>query len=130
MRREKFRCNCVSAMKSSWHFCGSPIIVFIFVPLSILPFFGPKRVTATLSWDPSPDKRVINYRIYYSDVTRTKAAKAQSIDVGRTTHVTVPNLVAGHTYYFVVRAVDSMGRESDPSNQVKYVARPQPSNPK
>lgn len=106
------------------------ILVFIFAQLSILPFFGPKRVSATLSWDPSPDKRVVNYRIYYSDVTRTKAAKAQSIDVGRTTHVTVPNLVAGHTYYFVVRAVDSMGRESDPSNQVKYVARSQPSNPK
>jgi predicted phage tail protein len=117
-------------MKSSRHFSGSPFLVFIFLPVSILPFFGPRRTNATLSWDPSPDKRVVNYRIYYTDMTKTKAAKAKSIDVGRTTQATVSNLVAGHTYYFVVRALDQAGRESEPSNLVKYVAGSRPPNSK
>jgi len=117
-------------MKSSRQFSGSPLLVFIFLPVSILPFFGPQRTSATLSWDPSPDKRVVSYRIYYTDMTKTKAAKAKSIDVGRTTQATVSNLVAGHTYYFVVRALDQAGRESEPSNLVKYIAGSRPSNSK
>jgi predicted phage tail protein len=117
-------------MKSSRRFSGSPFLVFIFLPISILPFFGPRRTNATLSWDPSPDKRVVNYRIYYTDMTKTKAGKAKSIDVGRTTQATVSNLVAGHTYYFVVRALDQAGRESEPSNLVKYVAGSRPPNSK
>ena len=94
------------------------------------PLFGLQRTSVTLRWDPSPDKHVISYRIYYADVTRKKAAKAKSLDIGRTTHATIPNLVAGHTYYFVVRALNSAGRESEPSNLVKYVAGSRPSNSK
>jgi Fibronectin type III domain len=114
------------AMKSF----GSPLLAFIFLPVSVLPFFGPQRTSATLSWDPSPDKRIVSYRIYYTDMTKTKAAKAKSIDVGRTTQATVSNLVAGHTYYFVVRALDQAGRESEPSNLVKHIAGSRPSNSK
>ena len=54
-------------------------------------------------------------------MTGRKAVKTQSLDVGLTTNVTISNLIAGHTYYFVARAVDSKRRESDPSNLVKYV---------
>jgi hypothetical protein len=117
-------------MESSPRFSQSPVLVFIFLPLSIFPFFGPQRTSVTLSWNPSLDKRVASYRIYYADVTKKKAAKAQSLDIGRTTHATVPNLVVGHTYYFVVRAVNSAGRESEPSNLVKYIAGSRPSNSK
>ena len=117
-------------MESSPRFSRSPVLLFIFLPLSIFPLFGPQRTSVTLSWDPSPDKHVISYRIYYADVTRKKAAKAKSLDIGRTTHATIPNLVAGHTYYFVVRALNSAGRESEASNLVKYVAGSRPSNSK
>ena len=118
------------AMESSPRFSRSPVLLFIFLPLSIFPLFGPQRTSVTLRWDPSPDKHVISYRLYYADVTRKKAAKAKSLDIGRTTHATIPNLVAGHTYYFVVRALNSAGRESEPSNLVKYVAGSRPSNSK
>ena len=117
----------VDAMGNSPRFSRSPVLAFIFLPLSIFPLFGPQRTSVTLRWDPSRDKRVVSYRIYYADVTRKKAAKAQSLDIGRTTHATIPNLVAGHTYYFVVSALNSAGRESDPSNLVKYVAGSRPS---
>ena len=68
------------------------------------------------------DKEIVRYRIYYTDITGHKALKARVLDVGLTTRAVVPNLVAGHTYNFVLTAVNSAGRESLPSNMVKYVA--------
>src|SRR4029077_2444479 len=109
-------------MESSSRFSRSPVLVLIFLPLAIIPLFGPQHTSVTLCWDPSPDKHVISYRIYYADVTRKKAAKAKSLDIGPATHATLPNLVAGHTYFSVVRALTSAGLESEPSNLVKYVA--------
>jgi hypothetical protein len=41
----------------------------------------------------------------------------QIINVGNTTTITVPNLAAGQTYYFVVTAYNTVGIESAPSNQ-------------
>ena len=108
-------------MQSSRRFVKSQLALFAFLPLSFLPFSSPPRASVTLSWEASPDKRVISYRIYYADMTGMKAVKAKSLDVGSTTHVTISNLVAGHTYYFAARALDSKRRESDPSNLVKYI---------
>src|SRR5258708_1724735 len=113
-------------MEISLRFSRSPLLVFIFLPLSIFPLFGPQRTSVTLRWDPSPDKHVISYRIYYADVTRKKAAKAKSLDIGRTTHATIPNLVADHTYYFVVRALNSAGLARQPSSLLKNVPIPPP----
>jgi Fibronectin type III domain len=90
--------------------------------LAGLLLFGHKTASVTLTWDPARDKGIVGYRIYYTDITRHKAAKAKVLEVGLTTRTVVPNLVAGHTYSFVVTAVNSSGRESSPSNLVKYVA--------
>jgi len=84
--------------------------------------FGHKSASVTLAWDPVRDKGIVRYRIYYTDITGHRAIKARALDVGLTTRAVVPNLVAGHTYDFVVTAVNSAGRESLPSNMVKYVA--------
>ena len=94
---------------------------FGFLFLAGLSLFGHKTASITLAWDASRDKGVLRYRIYYSDITEHKAAKAKSLDVGLTTRAVVPNLVVGHTYYFTVTAINSAGRESLPSNQVKTV---------
>lgn len=84
--------------------------------------FGHKPASVTLAWDPARDKRIVRYRIYYTDITGHKPAKAKVLEVGLTTRAEVPNLVAGHTYNFVATAVNASGRESLPSNLVKYVA--------
>jgi predicted phage tail protein len=104
---------------------GSPSVsrsLFVSLPLSILLIFGPPRVSVTLAWNAPRKPSVVHYRIYYSDMTRAKAAKAKWIDVGQATQASVPNLIPGHTYYFIVTALNSAGRESLPSNLVKYVA--------
>jgi hypothetical protein len=76
----------------------------------------------TLTWDPSPDKDVAGYRVYYADMTGRKAGKAKSLDVVRTTRVSAWNLIAGHLYYISLTALNSAGRESTPSNLVTFVA--------
>jgi hypothetical protein len=89
--------------------------------LAGLLFVGHKTANVTLAWDPSPAKGITRYRIYYTDMTAHKAAKAKAMDVGLTTHGVVPNLIVGHTYDFVITAFNSAGRESGPSNRVKFV---------
>jgi Fibronectin type III domain len=98
----------------------------VILPFYILFLFGAPRTSVTLAWDPPRKTSVIHYRIYYTDMTKAKAAKANWIDVGRVTQASLPNLVLGHTYYFVVTVFNSAGRESQPSNLVKYVAGASP----
>ena len=88
--------------------------------LAGLLLFGHKTASVTLAWDPPRDKGIVGYRVYYTDITGHKAAKAKSFDVGLTAHAGIRNLLAGHTYYFAVTALNSSGRESSPSNLVKY----------
>lgn len=90
--------------------------------LSILPIFGHSAASITLVWDGASDKSIANYRVYYADMTGKKASKAKPLDVGNVTHATISKLTPGHTYYFVVTAVNARGRESAPSNLVKCVA--------
>ena len=88
-------------------------------------FFASKTASVTLAWDPPRDKGIAGYRIYYSDITNRKSAKAQSLNVGRSTRFVVPKLVVGHTYVFSVTALNERGKESLPSDTVKYVVRAQ-----
>jgi chitinase len=86
--------------------------------------FGHKTASVTLAWDAARDKRIVRYRIHYTDITGPKAAKPKSLDVGLKTRAVVPNLEAGHTYSFTVTAFNSFGQESPPSNLVKYIVGP------
>ena len=97
------------------------MIRLLFV-LSIFPIFDPSTASVSLVWDGASDKTIANYRVYYADLTGKKASRAKSLDVGNVTHATISKLTPGHTYYFVVTAVNGRGRESAPSNIVKCVA--------
>ena len=91
--------------------------------LAGLLFLGKQTASVTLVWDPPRDNGIVGYRLYYTDITNERSQKAESLKVGRTTRWVVPKLIVGHTYSFFVTAINAAGRESLPSNVVKYVVR-------
>ena len=70
-----------------------------------------------LAWNPSPDKTVVGYKIYYG----TNPDLFQySIKVGNINKYTVNNLKHQKTYYFIVTGYNRKGVESLPTNEVSY----------
>ncbi len=72
-------------------------------------------ISVTLEWDPSPDDRVVGYRIYYGNASRKYAV---SLDVGPKTTFTLETLSGKKPWYFAVKAYDAEGNFSDYSNEV------------
>ncbi|MBV9480618.1 MAG: choice-of-anchor D domain-containing protein [Acidobacteria bacterium] len=80
---------------------------------------GPQH-SVTLSWNASTSRNVVGYNIYrgnvsggpYTRINTTPDPHLQNVD---------NNVQGGHTYYYVVTAVDSAGAESVYSGQVKAV---------
>src|SRR2546422_1037564 len=75
--------------------------------------------SVTLAWDPNLEPDVVGYRLYYGE---SSTNLSQMLDAGNATNATVSSLLAGHTYYFGVRAYDSAGLVSDFSNQIQFTA--------
>lgn len=74
--------------------------------------------SATLTWDPVSDARVIGHRVYYGTGSRDYAqAKGAGVNAGGCTTYVVTGLDRGRTYYFAVTSYDSSGNESDFSNE-------------
>ena len=71
--------------------------------------------SATLAWDPSPGTDLIaNYNVCYGVASATYT---NEVAAGTNTTMSIPNLVAGTTYYFAATAVDTFGLESDYSSE-------------
>lgn len=83
--------------------------------LCILPSLLASSVT--LTWYPSPSSSIMGYIVYSGTASGNYTNK---IDVGNNTTVTLSNLVAGSTYYFVVTCYNATGDESAPSNEASY----------
>lgn len=83
----------------------------------LLLLFSSHSIAAqiTLAWDPSPDQRVIGYRVHAGQAS---GSYSLSFDTGTTTSYTIKDLAEGGIYYFAVSARDSTGAESAFSNQV------------
>ena len=77
----------------------------------------PDAKSVTLAWDVDSDPTVVGYRLYYGT---SSGSYTQNTDVRNGTTVTITNLVVGFTYFFVVRAYNSFGLESPPSNEVFF----------
>ena len=81
--------------------------------------------TVTLEWDANPETDVAGYKLYYGTVSGTVSGTyARIIDAGNATFVDVPDMISNFTYYFVVKAYNSQGVESPPSNEVAYTVPP------
>ena len=77
--------------------------------------------SATLAWDApttnvdgTPIAGLAGFKIYYGTASGTYTG---IVDVGSVTNYAINNLAVG-TYYFSVTAYDSVGSESDFSNEV------------
>jgi hypothetical protein len=87
----------------------------------LLPSVSLADSSVTLTWDASLDPTAAGYKIYYGVASRVYT---NSIDVGNTTVTTIPNLVAGNTYYFAATTYNSSGLESDYSTETSYTLPP------
>ena len=87
-----------------------------------IPVFGPY---ARLGWTASPDPNVVGYNVYYGGQS---GVLSSHLRLGNVTNVTI-NGVAGSVVYFVVKARDSAGNESVPSNEVFCTMSNSPSPP-
>lgn len=78
----------------------------------------PGTASIKLAWDKSPSQHARAYRImiglHPKDYTST-------VSVGNEGTVTLTSLKKGTRYYIVVVAVDALGNQSAPSNEVEVV---------
>jgi Fibronectin type III domain len=74
--------------------------------------------SATLAWDPSPDTNNTSYVVYYGTAP---GSHPNRIDVGTNTATTISGLKEGLIYYFIVTTLDTIGLESDPSNEISFI---------
>ena len=81
---------------------------------------APAQHSVTLNWNASSSSNVVGYNIYRSSQSAGPYAKINSVLDPSTTEVD-SSVQTGSTYYYVVTAVDSSGRESGYSNQVRAV---------
>lgn len=73
--------------------------------------------SVSLAWDPSTDRTVVGYRIYYGVAS---SAATNAVDIGNATSVSIPGLIEGMTYFFAATAYDALEQESRFSNVLSY----------
>lgn len=74
--------------------------------------------SVTFAWDRNSETNIVDYRIYYGGASRTYT---NTVDTGNATSVTISNLAEGVTYYFAATAFDTLGLESDFSDEITYL---------
>jgi hypothetical protein len=81
---------------------------------------APVAHSVALSWNPSTSTNVVGYNVYRGTVSGGPYAQINSA-LDASTNDTDTTVQNGHTYFYVVTAVDSNGNESVFSNQVQAV---------
>jgi len=88
-----------------------------FLLLTTLSAFTQPTTSVGLTWTPNTESDLKTYKVHRGD---TAGSYNFALTNGLSTQVTVSNLVAGRTYFFVVTAVNHGNLESGPSNEVTY----------
>jgi len=77
----------------------------------------PAGQSVTLVWNANTDPNVAGCNIYYGVSSHNYT---NMINAGNVTNTTISGLVAGVTYYFAATDYDSVGAQSDYSNEAIY----------
>jgi hypothetical protein len=87
------------------------ISIFILIAVSIALFrTNAHAVQVKVTFDPSPDIRVIGHKIYYcQSANMSKTNYSEKIDLGTKTVYLTPHLKEETTYYFAATAYDKYG---------------------
>ena len=93
------------------------ILTALNAPVQALGAVLPPGRSVTLAWDPSPDPSVVGFNMYYGVASRTYT---NMVNPGNVTSVTISGLVEGTTYFFAATAYDTLGMESEFSNEASY----------
>jgi hypothetical protein len=75
----------------------------------------------SLGWDTNPESNIAGYRLRYGTVSGNYTITKE---VGNSTTITLPDLVAGTTYYFSVSAYNTDGLEGPSSEEVSATIEP------
>ena len=75
------------------------------------------KYSMTLAWNPSPNPKVVGYRVYYGG---SSGNYTHNTDVGNMTSNTVSGLTSLVAYYFIVTAYDASGLETVFSSEIRY----------
>src|SRR6266513_2384011 len=97
---------------------SSPISASVGVTTGSTPPPPPSN-SASLAWDSVTDPNLSGYRLYFGTAPGAYLqALGQGTSVGNVTTYTVMGLASGTRYYFAVTAFDTLGIESNYSNEV------------
>ena len=117
-------------MKKSLIMNISKIAMLLNIILLLGSIFVPPTVasesSANFSWVPNSESNIVGYKIYYG--TTADGVYPNFVDINNNVpdptdgriHGTVTGLTNGITYYFVCRAYNDLGIESDFSSEVVY----------
>ena len=97
-------------------FLGITLLLFPVLPGPLATRLA-NAASVTLAWDPNTEPDIAGYKLYYG---KTSGKYESVIDVGNQTTYAISDLEDGKTYYFVVRAYNIFGKESDFSSELRY----------
>jgi chitodextrinase len=96
----------------------SPISASVSVTTGSTPPPPPSN-SASLAWDSVTGSNLSGYRLYFGTAPGTYLqSDGQGTSVGNVTTYTMTGLASGSRYYFAVTAFDTLGIESDYSNEI------------
>jgi Fibronectin type III domain len=117
MRKTSERNPAGEALGGSSRIMGLTRVLWGILFFALLHNFVQAVQNVTLAWDPSPDRSVVGYNLYYGVASRTYT---NMVDAGNATTVTISRLMEGTTYYFAATAYNLLGMESVFSDELSY----------
>src|SRR5215470_4533024 len=77
--------------------------------------------SVNLAWNASSGPNLVGYRLYRSEQSGSYTSPISGTSALTTTTFTDSTVQSGHTYYYVVTAVNTSGVESPHSNEIQAV---------